>query len=178
MQRIRTFSTFCRLLKNSSSSSSRWLQRQSGDFHTREAKLRNYASRAAFKLIELSKQHRSLLQPGFTIVDLGFAPGSWAQVAAERTKPDGKVIGVDILHCNPPPGVSAIQGNFLSPAVQNQLKDELNGEKVDTVLSDMCAAWPQVSGFWHRSINDPYIRLANTTGLAVRDHGQSIVSLY
>jgi len=53
----------------------------------------------------------------------GFAPGSWSQVALERTKPTGQVIGIDVLPAQPPRGVSAIQGNFLSPAVQGVAKD-------------------------------------------------------
>jgi 21S rRNA (uridine2791-2'-O)-methyltransferase len=53
----------------------------------------------------------------------GFAPGSWSQVALERTKPTGQVIGIDVLPAQPPGGISAIQGNFLSPAVQSVVKD-------------------------------------------------------
>jgi 21S rRNA (uridine2791-2'-O)-methyltransferase len=46
---------------------------------------------------------------------------------------------------------------------------------VDIVLSDMCEPWPQEHYFWLRSVNDPYIRMQNTSGLAVRDHGASMV---
>lgn len=40
------------------------------------------------------------------------------QVAVERTKPTGRILGIDIIPAQPPKGVSTIQGNFLSPAVQ------------------------------------------------------------
>lgn len=230
----RSFNTSKALLKSSSSSSSnRWLQRQTNDYYAREAKARQYASRAAFKLIQLNKQYK-LFKPGMTVVDLGFAPGSWSQIAVEHTQPLGRVIGVDILYHQPPKGASAIQGNFLSKGVQDKLKmmlrvpelgrpfknplndgpesqqevplgeelsteepqlsyidrdryaieRELEGVKpeeidsspcVDIVLSDMCDPWPQSNGFWTRSINDPYLRMANTSGLAVKDHGASIV---
>ena len=52
----------------------------------------------------------------------GYAPGSWSQVAVERTKPSGRVIGIDILPAQPPKGVATIQGNFLSPGVQALVK--------------------------------------------------------
>jgi 21S rRNA (uridine2791-2'-O)-methyltransferase len=52
----------------------------------------------------------------------GFAPGSWSQVAADRTGSTGRVIGIDIIPAQPPKGVSTIQGNFLSPAVQEEVK--------------------------------------------------------
>lgn len=45
---------------------------------------------------------------------------------------------------------------------------------VDLVLSDMCEPLPQETGFWIHSINDPYYRMANTSGLQVRDHAKSI----
>ncbi|KAF3342651.1 hypothetical protein VdG2_09611 [Verticillium dahliae VDG2] len=59
------------------------------------------------------------------VVDLGYAPGSWSQVAVERTKPSGSVLGIDLIPAQPPRGVSTIQGDFLSPAVQGMVKDFL-----------------------------------------------------
>lgn len=52
----------------------------------------------------------------------GFAPGSWSQVAVNRTTPDGRVIGIDLIPAQPPRGVSTIQGNFLSPAIQDEVR--------------------------------------------------------
>nr|XP_036581635.1 rossmann-fold nad (+)-binding protein [Colletotrichum truncatum]KAF6790078.1 rossmann-fold nad (+)-binding protein [Colletotrichum truncatum] len=66
-----------------------------------------------------------IFRKGQTVVDLGYAPGSWSQVAADRTKPNGQVLGIDIIPAQPPKGVSTIQGNFLSPDVQNMVKDHL-----------------------------------------------------
>jgi len=36
-------------------------------------------SRAAFKLLQINEKYR-LFKPGMTVIDLGFAPGSWSQV--------------------------------------------------------------------------------------------------
>lgn len=47
------------------------------------------------------------------------------QVALERTKPTGRIVGIDIIPAQPPKGVSTIQGNFLSPSVQQLVKDYL-----------------------------------------------------
>ncbi|KAI1140546.1 23S ribosomal RNA methyltransferase [Hypoxylon sp. FL0543] len=106
------------------SSNSRWKQRQGSDYYAREAKVRGLKSRAAFKLLEMDSKYR-LFKRGQTVIDLGFAPGSWSQVAVERTKPNGRVVGIDILPAQPPKGVSTIQGNFLSPSVQQLVKDYL-----------------------------------------------------
>lgn len=45
------------------------------------------------------------------------------QVALERTKPHGQVIGIDLLPAQPPKGVTTFQGDFLSPMVQRLVKD-------------------------------------------------------
>jgi 23S rRNA U2552 (ribose-2'-O)-methylase RlmE/FtsJ len=166
----------------------------------------------------------------------------YPQVAVERTKPSGRILGIDIIPAQPPKGVSTIQGNFLSRGVQEEVKRFLSdpdrgrpkqqlfdihaehaeqghatttilGEgaqsymdlerhandaaiserftmhrkkdrknepdkMVDVVLSDMSAPWEQTTGFWKRSLSDPYIRMMNTTGINFRDHAGSMVSLY
>ncbi|KAF8241638.1 23S ribosomal RNA methyltransferase [Wilcoxina mikolae CBS 423.85] len=109
----------------SNSSSQRWLTRQSRDPYTKEAKLRQYKSRAAFKLLFINDEYK-IFRPGQTVVDLGFAPGSWSQVAIDRVSPGGRVIGLDIIPAVPPTGVSTFQGNFLSPSVQKMLRDYLS----------------------------------------------------
>ena len=52
-----------------SSSSKRWLNRQSNDPYTAKAKLEQLRSRAAFKLLEINTVHK-ILAKGQTVVDL------------------------------------------------------------------------------------------------------------
>ena len=78
-------------------------------------------SRAAFKLLEINNKHR-LFKQGDTVVDLGYAPGSWSQVAVNRIQPGGRVIGIDVIPAQPPKGVSTIQGDFLSPNVREEVR--------------------------------------------------------
>ncbi|KAK7908227.1 ribosomal RNA large subunit methyltransferase J [Apiospora marii] len=107
-----------------SSSNSQWKQRQGSDHYARKAKVEGLKSRAAFKLVEMDTKFR-LFRRGQTVVDLGYAPGSWSQIAKDRTKPNGRVVGIDLIPAQPPKGVSTIQGNFLSPVVQSLVKDYL-----------------------------------------------------
>ncbi|KAJ5894431.1 hypothetical protein N7495_006122 [Penicillium taxi] len=99
------------------SSSKRWQARQQKDQFTREATVQGLKSRAAFKLLQIDEKYR-IFRRGQTVVDLGYAPGSWSQVAVSRTQPEGRVLGVDIIPAQPPKGVSTIQGNFLAPEIQ------------------------------------------------------------
>lgn len=46
-------------------------------------------------------------------------------MAANRTQPHGRVLGVDIIPAQPPKGVSTIQGNFLAPEIQMHIRDFL-----------------------------------------------------
>ena len=115
-----------------------WLRRHVTDHYVRKAKELGYRSRAAFKLLELDKSEK-LLRPGQTVVDLGAAPGSWSQVAAERTRPGGKVIAVDLLDMAPISGVTVLKGDFR----ESGLLEALQGRKADVVLSDVL---PNLSG--------------------------------
>lgn len=246
-------------IAHASSSSTRWKTRQTRDHFAREAKVAGLKSRAAFKLLELDSKHR-IFRKGGTVVDLGYAPGSWSQVAVSKTSPGGRVLGIDIIPAQPPRGASSIQGNFLSPEVQAEVrkyvrdpalgrartrvtmskrgedeveedegateedvetegrgvlrmaqetatkeneqpdqqdeqkqqdeeaeqeaqlsvrkKDLRDGRVVDVVLSDMSAPWDQTSGYWIRSVSNPYLRMMNTSGTAFRDHAGSMVSLF
>lgn len=53
--------------------------------------------------------------------------------------------------------------------------DKILKRTVDVVLSDMSAPWHQTSGFWKRSLSNPYNRMMNTSGNNFRDHVGSMV---
>lgn len=110
------------------SSNNRWVARQKSDRFAKESKVQNLKSRAAFKLLQINERYR-IFQPGMTVVDLGFAPGSWSQVAIDLVRPGlGRVVGVDIIPVAPPRGVNGIQGDFLSPDTQERVRDLLKDE--------------------------------------------------
>jgi hypothetical protein len=91
-----------------------WRQQQTGDRFFRQAKARGYRARSAFKLLEMCEKYR-LIRPGQTVLDLGAAPGSWSQVAAERVGPTGTVVAVDLQPIEPLEGVKTLQGDALAP---------------------------------------------------------------
>jgi len=120
-------------------SSKLWLERQLNDPYVARAKREGMRSRAAFKLMEIDdKAH--FLKKGARVVDLGAAPGGWAQVAAKRVNApaQGRVIGIDLLAIEPLPGVEFTQLDFLDPSAPDKLKEMLGG-LADVVLSDMAA---------------------------------------
>lgn len=118
-------------------SSNQWLERQLNDPYVAESKRLGYRSRAAFKLIQLDEKYH-FLGKGKTIVDLGCAPGGWTQVAVERNKGSGQVVGIDILETEPVKGATLICQDFTADDAPDKLKALLNGP-ADIVMSDMAA---------------------------------------
>jgi 23S rRNA (uridine2552-2'-O)-methyltransferase len=136
----RGLKTRVKTARKRSLSSTLWLERQLNDPFVAKAKADGYRSRAAYKLIEIDDKRR-LLKPGGRIVDLGAAPGGWAQVAAERVKSrdgQGRVIGIDLLAIEPIAGVEFRIMDFHDHGAPEALKQWLGG-KADGVLSDMAA---------------------------------------
>jgi len=125
-----------------SSSSKHWLQEHFDDQWVKKARDEGYRSRASFKLLEINQKDK-LLKPGMTVVDLGCAPGGWAQIASRLVKPGGLVVASDILEMEPVEGVHFIQGDFTEESCFNQIVDVLEGKPVDLVISDMA---PNLSG--------------------------------
>ncbi len=110
-----------------------WLRRQLNDPYVAAARAQGYRSRAAFKLIELDDKYH-LLNPGARVIDLGAAPGGWAQVAITRGA--ARVVGVDLLPIDEIAGAELIVGDFNDPEMPDRLAAMMGG-KVDLVLSDM-----------------------------------------
>lgn len=109
------------------------------DHWFRKAKELGYRARSAFKLIEIDDKRR-MLKRGARVLDVGAAPGSWTQVAAERVGPTGHVTAVDLKAVDPrglPPHVTLIQSDL------RDLAPEHFGDPFDVVISDM---GPDTSG--------------------------------
>ena len=119
-----------------------WMHEHVTDPYVQQAKAEGYRSRASYKLMEIDDRDR-LIRPGGTVVDLGAAPGGWSQVAAQRTKGNGRVVALDLLEMDGLSGVQFIQGDFREESVLRQLETLLAGERVNLVLSDMA---PNISG--------------------------------
>ncbi|KAM0308536.1 hypothetical protein ACHAO8_009902 [Botrytis cinerea] len=79
------------------------------------------------------------------------------------------------------PAPSSSSSSSSSPSLEQKQEQEQEQEQendetkmVHVVLSDMCAPWDQTSGFWKRSLSDPYNRMMNTTGIKFSDHAGSM----
>ncbi len=119
-----------------------WVQEHVNDHWVKEATRLGYRSRAAFKLLELADRDK-LFRAGMRVVDLGSAPGSWAQVLHEKLGPGARIVAIDLLPMDPIRGVVFIQGDFREPEGLSAVEAALEGRKVDLVVSDLA---PNLSG--------------------------------
>ena len=114
-------------------SSKEWMRRHVSDPYVKKARKEGYRSRAAYKLLELDECEK-LFRPGLTVLDLGAAPGGWSQVAAQKVKPGGQVLAIDLLDIAPISGVTILRGDFRQVPID---------QRTDVVLSDVS---PNLSG--------------------------------
>ena len=119
-----------------------WVRRHLNDSFVKQAKKSGYRSRAVYKLQEIQAKD-GIFRPGMTVVDLGAAPGSWSQYAAEVLGSDGQLLSLDILPMDPIAGVTVLQGDFTEQAVLDQLLASINGRTISLVISDLA---PNISG--------------------------------
>lgn len=133
--------------KSTSSSSNRWLDRQLRDPFVKRAVKEGYRARSAFKLIEINEKFK-IMKPGDVVVDLGASPGSWSQVAIKEVnsddaqspgKPKGLVVSVDRDFIEPLGSGARILSHcdITHPKTIELILKELNGRKVNCVISDM-----------------------------------------
>ncbi len=116
--------------------STAWLARQLNDPYVKQAQADGYRSRAAYKLLQLDEKFH-FLRGCRAVVDLGVAPGGWAQVV-RREIPKAAIVGIDLLPVSPIEGVILLEMDFMADEAPDRLMQEL-GMAPDLVLSDMAA---------------------------------------
>jgi len=126
-------------------SSSLWLQRHFNDPYVVQSKKDGYRSRAAYKLLEIDTKFK-IFRKNDIVLDLGSAPGSWAQVAQE--KGSAKIIGIDLLPVDPLEKVDFIEADFTTEEAYEKIKKSLKEQEVNIIISDMA---PNMSG--HKKVD-------------------------
>ena len=108
------------------------------DHYTRRAQKDKFPARSVYKLQEIQKRFR-IIRRGDRVLDLGCAPGSWSQYAAELTGPGGEIVGIDLktVDIALPGHARVLQGDVLAPdaAIAAALAPGFNA-----VISDMAPA--------------------------------------
>jgi len=121
------------------------MRKRKSDYYYRKAKEEEYRSRAAYKLLQAVEKY-GFIKLNDVVVDLGAAPGGWAQAARKIVGEKGFVLGVDINEITPLdyPNVYTIVGDVRDTDITDRIKSILP-RLADVVISDVS---PNVSGIW------------------------------
>ena len=122
-----------------------WVNERKREYYYRKAKKENFRSRASYKLLQAVKKY-NFIKPGYFVVDLGAAPGGWAQVAGTLVEDSGFVLALDmkpIMNFNET-NIRTIIGDITDLQIINIIREFLP-RPADVVISDVS---PNVSGIW------------------------------
>lgn len=109
----------------------------------KKAKQEGFAARSVYKLQEIDQKYQ-IFRGARRVLDLGAAPGSWSQYAAQKMNQGGRLLGVDLS----PVSVSLPNAVFIEADLRDLSLDDVFSEhgftqRFDVVLSDMA---PKTTG--------------------------------
>ncbi len=146
------------------------------DRYRRQARIKGYRSRAAFKLIQIDEEYHILAQ-GMSVLDIGCYPGGWLQVASQKVGPRGLVVGVDLREVLPlGDNVRILRGDVTDRNFTEEMLEA--DDRVDIVLSDLS---PNVSGIWeldHARQIDMTLNVIQLLPLLLKDGGTTLLKVF
>ena len=99
--------------------SKEWINRQHRDIYVKKSKQEGYRSRAVYKLQEINEKFK-ILKNGFSVIDLGAAPGGWSQFVIEKYK-NCKLLSIDLKKIEPIGNSYQIVGDFNDQSTKEKI---------------------------------------------------------
>ncbi|MEM3589079.1 MAG: RlmE family RNA methyltransferase [Nitrososphaerota archaeon] len=156
----------------------KWLAMRMSDPWYRLAKQEGYPSRAAYKLLYIQEKY-GIIREGYTIVDIGSAPGGMLSVEAKLVGSKGTVLAIDTkeikYNAN---NIRKLSLNIFDEESPRVIADALNWKRCDVLISD---ASPNLSGI--RELDtikqlDLVLRVIEISDLILRSGGNLLVKAY
>lgn len=122
--------------------SKQWQRMHKHDTYYKQAKSTGYRSRAVYKLLQIDKKFK-VFRRGDHVLDLGAAPGGWAQAAINMVGSSGSVVGIDLEQIRPLEGAKFLIGDITDNDVIEVIKNGSELDKFEIIISD---AAPNISG--------------------------------
>ena len=142
------------------------------DHFYKRAKKEGFASRAAYKILEIQKKFR-IWKRGSIILDLGSAPGGWLQILSKEVGEKGLIVGVDRapLKISLPANVRFIQTDIHAPNLTFE-------QSFDCILSDLS---PDLSGIRFRDTYQSFEMASRVFALAkqfLKKNGNLVIKVF
>lgn len=148
------------------------------DFYFKKAKERHFAARSVFKLEEIDQRFK-IFKPGQKVLDLGCAPGSWSQYAAQKIGVAGWCLGVDLARVSLViSNCTFVQGNAFEEETIKPLLEQKGLETLDVVISDMA---PKTTGIRIQDQQRSYdlcVRALDVANRWLRPGGHFVVKFF
>jgi len=114
-------------------------KRSTPDYYAQLAQKEGYPARSVYKLKEIQDK-TAILKKGYSVLDLGAAPGSWSLFASRKVGKEGKVHGIDLKEIPPEQ-----ERNNLHFSIGDMYDDSCidrisGGSRYNVILSDAAPA--------------------------------------
>ncbi|MDO8676213.1 MAG: RlmE family RNA methyltransferase [Candidatus Azambacteria bacterium] len=142
------------------------------------AQKEGYAARSAYKLVDIDRRFH-IFEKGDLVLDLGCAPGSWIQVAAEKIGPKGFIIGVDIepLKIKKPLNLLFIKKDIYESDLVIKIK-EITKKKFDVVLSDLSPKTTGQKDVDQWRAHELALRVLDIIKIELKEGGRAVIKIF
>lgn len=148
------------------------------DTYFQKAKKEGFRARSAYKLLEIQKKF-NILKKGDRVLDLGTAPGGFAQVISKVVGSSGFIIGIDLLDTKPfsETNIVLLKADVLNVNMQEIMK-EYGISFFDVITCDIS---PNISGI--RDVDEGrrirvYEAIKNIIKLCLKTGGNAVIKSF
>lgn len=151
------------------------MYKQKDGYH-KLAKKEGYKSRASFKLIQLNKKF-NIIKKGYSVLDLGAAPGGWMQIASKLVGNEGLVVGIDLKTVKQQlPNSYFIQGNIFEETTMEKIK-EIN-DHFNSIISDLAPNTSGIRSLDHQKSVDLCYRALELSSIFLQHKGNLLIKIF
>lgn len=142
------------------------------------AKKEGYAARSAYKLIDIDRRFH-IFKKGDFILDLGSAPGSFIQVAAEKIGLKGFIVGIDFepLKIKNLPNLSFIKKDIYDSDLIIKIRKIIK-QRFDVVLSDLSPKTTGQKDIDQWKAHELVLRVLNIIKTELKENGQAVIKVF
>lgn len=148
------------------------------DKWTLRAQKEGYAARSAYKLVDIDRRFH-IFKKGDLVLDLGCAPGSWIQVAADKIGLKGFIIGVDFepLKIKKPLNLSFIKKDVYDRDLIIKIRETVQ-KKFDIVLSDLSPKTTGQKDIDQWRAHKLSLRVLNIIKMELKESGRAVIKVF
>ena len=142
------------------------------------AQKESYAARSAYKLVDIDRRFH-VFKKGDFVLDLGCAPGSFIQVAADKIGPKGFIIGIDFepLKIKKPLNLFFIKKDIYDRDLIIKIRETVQ-KKFDIVLSDLSPKTTGQKDIDQWKAHELALRVLDIIKMELKESGRAVIKVF